>query len=203
MALHRENPAFTTHGLTPRPQNRPLKIAKLTPCKNPVATGSAGHCEPGVGRFTDPHPFTCSSFTPYLHCFMFGQCRLPQLSPSPSSEWRIISFSIEANPVPQCAAFAEPAGPAFSFSAYLRFLSTASLRVETHWFPLTLGWPLSLDSLTTGSHATSLPGPQNRTQGHTGASLALISFSWCTLGWAGLPNPRNECILASISHNRF
>ena len=126
MAQHWEISASTTHSLTPRRQNRPLIFEILTPREKPVATGSAGRCEPGVGRFTDPHPLTCSSFTPYLHCFMFGQCRLPQLSPSPSSEWRIISFSIEANPVPQCAAFAEPAGPAFSFSAYLRFLSTAS-----------------------------------------------------------------------------
>ena len=64
MALRWENPAFTTHGLTPRPQNRPLKIAKLTPCKKPGVAGSAGRCEPGVGRFTDPHPFTCCFFTP-------------------------------------------------------------------------------------------------------------------------------------------
>ena len=39
--------------------------------------GSAGHCEPGVGRFTDPHPFTCSFFTPSLRCFMFGLCEWP------------------------------------------------------------------------------------------------------------------------------
>ena len=31
--------------------------------------------------------------------------------------------------MPHCAAFAGPSGPAFSFSAYLRFLSTISLRV--------------------------------------------------------------------------
>lgn len=29
------------------------------------------------------------------------------------------------------------------------------------------------------SGVVSLPGSQNRTQGRTGASLALISFSWC------------------------
>lgn len=55
-------------------------------------------------------------------------------------------------------AFTEPAGPAFSFSVYLRFLSTASLRVETHWFSLTLGWPLLPDSLTTGSHGSNGAG---------------------------------------------
>ena len=98
MALRWENPASTTHSLTPSPSNRPLIFWILTPCEKPVATGSAGRCEPGVGRFTDPQPLTCSFFTPYLHCFMFGQCRLPQPSPSPSSEWRIISISIEAIP---------------------------------------------------------------------------------------------------------
>ena len=76
MALHWKNPAFTTPSLTPRPQNRPLKIAKLTPCKKPEVAGSAGHCEPGVGRFTDPHPFTCSFFTPPFYGSMFGLCSL-------------------------------------------------------------------------------------------------------------------------------
>lgn len=107
MALHWGNSAFTTPSLTPRPQYRPLKIGNLTPCEKPVATGSAGHCEPGVGRFTDPHPFTCSFFTPYLHCFMFGLCERPLqahlgllfpflpisgFSQPPFSEWRRIGF---------------------------------------------------------------------------------------------------------------
>ena len=68
--------------------------------------------------------------------------------------------------MPHCAAFAGPSGPAFSFSAYLRFLSTASLRVETHWFPLTLGWPLPPDSLTTGSHTSNRAG---------------LGLGWCCL----------------------
>ena len=60
--------------------------------------------------------------------------RCPQSAPNPSSKWRIISFSIEANPVLSRTAFAGPPGPAFSFSAYLQCLSSTSLRVETHWF---------------------------------------------------------------------
>ena len=115
MALRWENPASTTHSLTPSPSNRPLIFWILTPRKKPEATGSAGRCEPGVGRFTDPHPLTCSFFTPYLHCLMFRQCRLPQPSPNPSSEWRKIPFSIEGYPMPQIVAFAGPPGPAFSF----------------------------------------------------------------------------------------
>ena len=71
------NPASTTHSLTPSPSNRPLIFWILTPRKKPEATGSAGRCEPGVGRFTDPHPLTCSFFTPSLRCFMFGLCEWP------------------------------------------------------------------------------------------------------------------------------
>ena len=74
MALHWENPASTTHSLTPRRQNRPLIFEILTPCEKPVATGSAGRCELGVGRFTDPHPLTCSFFTPPFYCSMTRLC---------------------------------------------------------------------------------------------------------------------------------
>ena len=64
MALHWKNPAFTTPSLTPRPQNRPLKIGKLTPWKNPSTTGSAGRSDPARDASSDPGPFTCSFFTP-------------------------------------------------------------------------------------------------------------------------------------------
>ena len=75
-------------------------------------------------------------------------------------------------------------GLLFSFSAYLRFLSTASLRVETHWFPLTLGWPLPPDSLTTGSHASNRAGlglcwcrfPSRPPKPHTGPHRAEFGF---------------------------
>ena len=52
----------------------------------------------------------------------------------------------------QCAAFAGPAGPAFSFSAFPRFLSATSLQMETTPFFLTWRLPLPPDSSTTGSH---------------------------------------------------
>ena len=67
-------------------------------------------------------------------------------------------FSIEAIPCLTALPLQARLGLLFSFSAYLRFLSTASLRVETHWFPLTLGWPLPPDSLTTGSHTSNRAG---------------------------------------------
>ena len=42
---------------------------------------------------------------------------------------------------------------------------------------------------------SSLPGCQNRTQGHTGPSLVLIAFSCCALGLAGLTSPFPACSL--------
>ena len=74
MALRWENPASTTHSLTPSPSNRPLIFWILTPCKKPGATGSAGRCDLGVGRFTDPHPLTCSFFTPLSTARFSGIC---------------------------------------------------------------------------------------------------------------------------------
>lgn len=75
-------------------------------------------------------------------------------------------FSIEAIPCLTALPLQARLGLLFSFSAYLRFLSTASLRVETHWFPLTLGWPLPPDSLTTGSHTSNRAG---------------LGLGWCCL----------------------
>ena len=52
MALHWENPASTTPSLTPRPEIRPLKIGKLTPCEKPEVAGRAG-----CGAVYRPTPF--------------------------------------------------------------------------------------------------------------------------------------------------
>ena len=64
-----EIPGFSrslTHGLTHGVFYRPTLFACTEIPKKPEATGSAGRCEPGVGRFTDPHPLTCFFFTPSL-----------------------------------------------------------------------------------------------------------------------------------------
>ena len=64
-----EIPGFSrslTHGLTHGVFYRPTLFACTEIPKKPEATGSAGRCEPGVGRFTDPHPLTCCYFTPSL-----------------------------------------------------------------------------------------------------------------------------------------
>lgn len=101
--------------------NRPLFFEILTPCEKPVATGSAGHCEPGVGRFTDPHPFTCSFFTPPFCWLMFGLCAPPKILPNPvlCVEKNILFH--RGHPVLQCAAFAGPTGSAFSFLLFHSF----------------------------------------------------------------------------------
>ena len=262
MALHRGNLAPTTHSLTPRPPNRPLKIAKLTPCKKPEVAGSAGHCEPGVGRFTDPHPFTCSFFTPYLHCLMFRQYRLPQ--PSPIQPLSGVKFRFSSGPsraslrclcrpawvsffffclspvslshlflsgdetsflsprVGRCSpirsqlAHATPTGPVTRLAGVAslprpltghesshrgescfppRTNSPLPLKGEGRDFAHLWGfgfslavafgnrWPQLAHTGPTGrvccfSGVVSLPGPQNRTQGHTGVSLVFTVFSW-------------------------
>ena len=121
MALRWENPASTTHSLTPSPSNRPLIFWILTPRKKPEATGSAGRCELGVGRFTDPHPLTCSFFTPPFCWLMFGLCAPPKILPNPvlCVEKNILFH--RGHPVLQCAAFAGPTGSAFSFLLFHSF----------------------------------------------------------------------------------
>ena len=213
MALHWENLSSTTPSLTPRPPNRPLKIAKLTPCKKPEVAGSAGHCEPGVGRFTDPHPFTCSFFTPSFFCSMFGLCALPSAFSKPVLSAKKDSLFHRVHPGLQCAAIAGSPGPAFSFSAcplpvsltspsYGKtfFLSPrfASAPGFGHNCPTRLqrgGEPASLVVL--------LPGSQNRTQGHTGASLVLTVFSWGALGLVALPSPAPACNLPPPGWGRW
>ena len=111
--------------------------------------------------------------------------RCPKFSPNPSSEWRKKSVPHRGNLSLQCIAFAGPTGPAFSFSAYSPLLSAASLRVETHWFPLTLGWPLPTDLPTTGSHGSNRAGnlfrwccfPTWLPKPHTGPHGAEFGFS--------------------------
>ena len=254
MALHWENLSSTTPSLTPKPQNRPLKIAKLTPCKKPEVAGSAGHCEPGVGRFTDPHPFTCSFFTPPFCWLMFGLCAPPKILPNPvlCVEKNILFH--RGHPVLQCVAFAGPTGSAFSFLLFHSFSHPPLLSGGKNQFSLSWGLtaapgfahnrltrlqqgrqPVSLVllpylapktahrpsrgpnsfflprtslpspfrgrgwvstflgspglpcSFKTDSHWPNragieprwcpLPSSQNRTQGHTGASLYLLPFS--------------------------
>ena len=86
----------------------------MTPCEKPVATGSAGRCEPDVGRFTDPHPLTLF-FTPSFFCSMFGLCALPSAFSKPVLSAKKDSLFHRVHPGLQCAALAGPAGSAFLF----------------------------------------------------------------------------------------
>ena len=87
---------------------------------------------------------------------MFRQCRLPQPSPNPSSEWRKIPFSIEGYPMPQIVAFAGPAGPAFSFSAFL--LPARPLACVDRAGFLSSRFAAVPDSSITGSHGLNRAG---------------------------------------------
>ena len=91
------------------------KVAKLTPCKKPEVAGSAGHCEPGVGRFTDPHPFTCCKITPRILCSMLSQCRPPTALSKPVLRVEENSVFNQCRSVLHSVAFAGPPGPAFFF----------------------------------------------------------------------------------------
>ncbi len=159
IALRWENPASTTHSLTPSPSNRPLIFWILTPCEKPVATGSAGRCEPGVGRFTGPHPLTCFFFTPPFCSAMFGlyeqplQARLGLLfpflpfffPPVLSSAWMGLAFSHPGLPLSWIRSQLAHTGPTGRVCCF--------------------------------AGVVPLPGPQSRTQGHTGASLVSPPFS--------------------------
>ena len=185
MALHWENLSSTTPSLTPRPPNRPLKIVKLTPCKKPEVAGSAGHCEPGVGRFTDPHPFTCYNITPSVCWLMFGQCPLPSALSKPDLRVEKNSLFNEANPALLCAAFAGPAGPAFFFLPFLlpvHLFSPSCVDGLAFSHP---GLPLPPDSFTTGSHGFNRAGLGLRwchfltwlSKSHTGPHRGEFCFS--------------------------
>ena len=199
MALRWENLASTTHSLTPRTENRPLFFGILTPCKKPGATGSAGRCERGVGRFTDPHPLTCSFFTPAFFCSMLGLCALPSVLSNQPSEWRKNLFSIEAVPCFYKLPLQALLGLLFLFLLFPSFSQRFLSKWKQCWFSPAWVSPLSQDLPTTGSHASngignpfcwcrSLLGSQSRTQGHTGAFL-LSPYSLPTFplrGKAGL-----------------
>ena len=207
-----------------------------------------------MGRFTDPHPFTCSFFTPPFCCSMLELCALPSAFSKPVLSAKKDSLFHRVHPGLQCAAIAGSPGPAFSFSAF-PFARLPYLPLRGWLFPH-LDLPPPSDSPTTGSHSSNraglglcwypfpysspkianravhglfpvpdtlfltfpygerpacsrkcavpvfrirsqrphtastgritrfagvvpLPGPQNRTQGHTGPSLAFTFFSWC------------------------
>ena len=155
----------------------------LTSCKRPVATGSAGRCEPGVGRFTDPHPLTCSFFTPPFYGSMFGLCSLSTALSKPVFLVEENSLSNEVNPMLPCAALAGPPRPAFSFLPFFcPFVLPPCVEglVFSHpGSPVPRIRPQLAHTPPTGrvccfAGVVSLPGPQSRTQGHTGASLVFL-----------------------------
>ena len=154
MALHWENPASTTHSLTPRLQNRPLIFEILTPREKPVATGSAGRCELGVGRFTDPHPLTCSfsvsgEIFASLRASFFLLCfALPaSFTPPPTGE----GLALPPLSVPRFSIAEEPG-------------ALPQEKTETSYPRASLGMSCRLILLTTSSH---------------GFNRACLGHRWC------------------------
>ena len=138
---------------------------------------------------------------------MFRQCRLPQPSPNPSSEWRKIPFSIEGYPMPQIVAFAGPSGPAFSFSAFL-LPARPLVCVDGAGF-LSSRFAAVLVSLTTGSHGPNRAGlllrwrrsPTRPKKPHTGphrAEFSFTDFSSRVFVLAEPQNPASGCNLPPL-----
>ena len=211
MALRWENLASTTHSLTPRTENRPLFFGILTPCKKPGATGSAGRCEPGVGRFTDPHPLTCSFFTSPFCWLMFWLCALPSAPSSPSSEWEKISLPIEdilcSNALPLQAHL----GLLFLFLPFLLHVSLFAPPCGEGLVFLTRGLLLFPDSPTTAPHWPNRAclvlrwcrfptwPSKPHTGPHTGFSFCALSFP--LRGKAGLISHLSCSVSPKFVHN--
>ena len=185
MALHWGNRASTTHSLTPSPLNRPLFFWILTPHKKPEATGSAGRCELGVGRFTDPHPFTCCKITPSDFCLILGNVCRPLAFSNQSSEWRIISLFIMGFQTPMRCHCRPGWACFFLFCFSLVPLNDFSPSGGNADFHLPGFRRCPLDSFTTGSHAANradlelrwCPFPAHSLTGHK--SLHRGEFCFC------------------------
>lgn len=144
-----------------------------------------------MGRFTDPHPLTCYNITPSVCWLMFAQCPLPSALSKPDLRVEKNSLFNEANPALLCAAFAGPAGPAFSFSAFL--LPARPLACVDRAGFLSSRFAAVPDSSITGSHGLNRAGLQLRwcrsptrpPKLHTRPHRAGLGLRWCrfpTLG---------------------
>ena len=157
----------------------------MEPPKKPVATGSAGRCEPGVGRFTDPHPLTCSFFTPPFCWLMFWLCALPSAL---SKSVLLVEENSAFHRAQSHASIRCPCRPFwacfFLFLPIPQFFSATSLSGGEISFLSPGGWPLPPDSLTTGSHASNGAGlelwwcrfPRRPTKPHTAAHGGEFGF---------------------------
>ena len=79
------NSCFLTPSVTPRPPNRPRKMGKLTPGKNPGTTGSAGRSDPARDACGRPRAFHLLFFHTSLHCWFLRK---------PCAWWEVKSWHI-------------------------------------------------------------------------------------------------------------
>lgn len=149
------------------------------------------------------HPFArppCPSLLRGGGCF-FSHPGLPLTLDS--STTGLHSSNRVENPSCRCCAptrFSKPhAGPQGAFLFHAHSLLAFPLQGKANLFP-NLACPGFLDSLTTAPHGSnragnpfcwcrSLPGLQNRTQGHTEASLVSPIFLRVSLFWQSLKIP--------------
>ena len=133
----------------------------------------------GRGQFTDPHPFTCSFFTPAFFCSMLGLYALLSVLSNQPSEWRKNLFSIEAVPCFNVLPLQAQLGLFFLFCLssvsldsplserrLYSFLSSGVFRL--HWIRPQLPHPAPTGPVTRLAGVVPLPGFQNRTQHFTG-----------------------------------
>ena len=138
---------------------------------------------------------------PPLAAQCLGYVRCPPSSPSLSAEQRKIPFSIEGYPMPQIVAFAGPAGPAFSFSAFLLTVCSPSC-VEglafSHpgsplfWIRSQLGHTGPTGPVWGFAGVVSLLGPQNCSQALTRPSLVSPPFFPSLSRWK--PGKQQICV---------
>ena len=116
--------------------------------KKPVATGSAGRCEPEVGRFADPHPLTCSFFTPLSTAWFRGICY---------ERWR--NFVMACRPAFSSLTRTQGVLQAAAFGNCCSKTTHAGATGPVWCF----------------AGVVSLPWPKNLTQGHTEPSFFFCS----------------------------
>ena len=116
-----------------------------------------------MGRFTDPHPLTCSFFTSPFCWLMFWLCALPSAL---SKSVLLVEENSAFHRAQSHASIRCPCRPSwacfFLFLPIPQFFSATSLSGGEISFLSPGGWPLPPDSLTTGSHASNGAGNPSR-----------------------------------------
>ena len=148
--------------LASNPQNRHRIFPYCTPRKSPKWPALPATVTQSRRRPLAPTLSPALFSHPPLAAQCLGYVRCPPSSPSLSAERRKIPFSIEGYPMPQIVAFAGPAGPAFSFSAFL----------------LTVVLPPGVEGLAFSHPGSPLFWIRSQLGSHW-PNRACLGFRWC------------------------